>query len=185
MLRRFFPKRSTALVLVALLFATQTHAFHGDCGQPSSTGPDPSASDALHVLRAAVGLVYCVPSCICDVDASMKTTAGDALQVLRVAVGISVPLDCGDGCGVTTTTSFLSTTTTMGPTAIERGRDLYDLDCASCHKAGSHDTRGFAGDLAGRGEKMRNDLGPIDESMEGLVYTNDEVADFVAFLESL
>lgn len=181
------------LLLGGVVSAPTAFAIQGDCGQPSSVGPKASAADALFVLRAAVGLSVCTPACICDVDAKGGATAGDALLVLRFAVGLSDSLNCPANCGATTTTSSSSSTTsssmvtstTMGPSAIERGRILYDLECAGCHKAGSYDTRGFAGDLAGRGEKMRTDLGVIDESMDGLIYSADEVADFVAFLESL
>jgi hypothetical protein len=55
-----------------------------------------TASDALRVLRAAVGTVEC-DECVCDVDSSSSVTAGDALLVLRAAVGLDVTLDC-PGC---------------------------------------------------------------------------------------
>lgn len=51
------------------------------------------ASDALFVLKAAVGLVSC-PLCTCDTDNSGKVTASDALRVLRKAVGQIVTLNC-------------------------------------------------------------------------------------------
>ncbi len=68
------------------------------CGTPVSgnTG-GPTASDALFVLRAAVGLDVCTPACSCDVDGSGSTAASDALLVLSAAVGLSVTLDCA-GC---------------------------------------------------------------------------------------
>lgn len=51
------------------------------------------ASDALTVLKAAVGSVEC-DNCICDANASGSTTSSDALAVLRKAVGQAVSLAC-------------------------------------------------------------------------------------------
>jgi CSLREA domain-containing protein len=52
-----------------------------------------TASDALIVLSAAVGVSQC-PLCVCDVNDSGGTTATDALTLLRFAVGQSVTLEC-------------------------------------------------------------------------------------------
>ncbi len=54
------------------------------------------ASDALGVLRAAVGLADCneVDIAVCDPSGDGETTSADALLVLRVAVGTPVPLIC-------------------------------------------------------------------------------------------
>jgi hypothetical protein len=52
-----------------------------------------TASDALIVLRTAVGTAQC-PLCVCDVNDSGGITATDALTVLRYAVGQPVTLDC-------------------------------------------------------------------------------------------
>jgi hypothetical protein len=52
-----------------------------------------TASDALAVLSAAVGLLAC-DLCVCDVDGSGTLAATDALQTLRVAVGLDGALDC-------------------------------------------------------------------------------------------
>jgi CSLREA domain-containing protein len=52
-----------------------------------------TASDALIVLRAAIGAAQC-PLCVCDVNNSGTITASDALIVLRYAVGQPVTLDC-------------------------------------------------------------------------------------------
>jgi len=62
------------------------------CGDPSGD-EKVTASDALMVLRAAVGSAECQP-CICDADDSGAITASDALRVLRVAVGQALPLQC-------------------------------------------------------------------------------------------
>jgi hypothetical protein len=68
-------------------------AAQGDCGQPQSSGVTPVASDALSVLRAAVGANPC-PPCVCDVNGNESIAAADALLVLRVAVGAPAVLDC-------------------------------------------------------------------------------------------
>jgi len=77
----------------------------GSCGQPVSAGMNPVASDALEILRTAVGTATCgeCDSCVCDVNSSDTVTAGDALNVLQRAVGLAVNLGCscpaGPGCG--------------------------------------------------------------------------------------
>jgi hypothetical protein len=85
----------------ALLFAQALHAARGDCGQPVTAGPTPSASDCLSILYAAVGTAACDPICICDVDGSSGIpNATDALTCLRVATGVPDLLrcDCGRAC---------------------------------------------------------------------------------------
>ena len=63
------------------------------CAQPSTTGNSPKGSDALAVLRAAVGEIGCA-RCICDVDGNHAIQATDALVTLRRAVGQAVQLAC-------------------------------------------------------------------------------------------
>jgi cysteine-rich repeat protein len=64
------------------------------CGVPtSSTATVPKTSDALFVLRAAVGSVSCSFE-VCDVNDSQSINTTDALAVLRRAVGQNVILDC-------------------------------------------------------------------------------------------
>jgi hypothetical protein len=72
----------------------------GNCGDPipdASSGANSTAlitaSDALFVLRAGVGLSVC-ETCVCDVDGSGAVSATDALAVLNIAVGVAVPLNC-------------------------------------------------------------------------------------------
>lgn len=63
------------------------------CGQPVTFGDLPAASDALYILRTAVGQARCSP-CVCDTDASGATTASDALRCLKAAVGQEIQLQC-------------------------------------------------------------------------------------------
>ncbi|HYC55740.1 MAG TPA: PKD domain-containing protein [Candidatus Binatia bacterium] len=78
------------------------HAALGDCGQPLTAGNKPTASDALFVLRSAVGQSSC-DLCVCDVNGNGSTTASDSLAVLRRAVNLPVNFncisceDCGNG----------------------------------------------------------------------------------------
>jgi hypothetical protein len=63
------------------------------CAQPVSQGSDPAASDALAVLRVAVGVASCA-ACVCDVDGSGAVSAVDALVTLKRAVGQDVDVFC-------------------------------------------------------------------------------------------
>ncbi|HYC56149.1 MAG TPA: hypothetical protein VEL28_14540 [Candidatus Binatia bacterium] len=56
-----------------------------------------SASDALYVLRSAVGSEFC-HECVCDVDASGSTVTTDALFVLRRSVGQNIDFNCAPCC---------------------------------------------------------------------------------------
>jgi hypothetical protein len=68
-----------------------------DCGDIDDSGRL-TASDALFILRAAVGTVDCA-SCLCDVDQTGGgPKAGDALRVLRIAVGQPLELGCPALC---------------------------------------------------------------------------------------
>jgi hypothetical protein len=73
------------------------------CGRPVTSGANPTASDCLYILKAAVGAETCTPECICDVNAAGGVTASDALLCLKKAVGQDVTLDCGPACAVTNT----------------------------------------------------------------------------------
>lgn len=63
------------------------------CGIRVSDPPDPTASDALFILKAAVDMTDC-PLCACDVDDSGGVVATDALATLKAAVGQDVTLTC-------------------------------------------------------------------------------------------
>ena len=64
----------------------------GVCGDFNSNGSI-VASDALNILRTAVGTLECL-LCICDTDGSGGIFASDALLDLRHAVDQPVTLDC-------------------------------------------------------------------------------------------
>ncbi|HEY2774453.1 MAG TPA: hypothetical protein VGK20_10450 [Candidatus Binatia bacterium] len=105
-----------AIMLASLCAPAIASADHGSCGQPQSFGKHPSSSDALVVLRDAVGSGTCGDEqgdCECDVDDSGKVTPSDSLTVLRTAVGFPATLHCGDQCSGTTTTGPGETTTTL------------------------------------------------------------------------
>jgi cysteine-rich repeat protein len=64
------------------------------CGSPTSaTATSPKTSDALFVLRSAVGTSSCDVR-VCDVNDSGNISSSDALAVLRAAVGQPIVLDC-------------------------------------------------------------------------------------------
>ncbi len=63
------------------------------CGDPTGDGRI-TATDALAVLKAAVGTFSC-QLCVCDLDDNGSTTATDALRALKKAVGQpSITLSC-------------------------------------------------------------------------------------------
>lgn len=79
---------STTITSTTLIVTTTTIASAVECGDANDDGAV-SATDALVVLRVAVGIDTCA-ACVCDVDASggeSAVTAADALRVLRAAVG--------------------------------------------------------------------------------------------------
>jgi hypothetical protein len=66
-----------------------------DCGDPNGEGGI-TATDALFVLRASVGLEECCLLAVCAVTGGVDVVATDALLVLRVAVGLAAQdvFDC-------------------------------------------------------------------------------------------
>jgi hypothetical protein len=179
---------TTGVTTTSVTGPTTTLPGEPRCSQPVTSGANPTASDCLFILKTAVGSETCSPACICDVNSSANVTASDALTCLKKAVGQSVTLDCPCG-GVTTTTittTTSTTTTTTGGGNIEAGRADYDARCSSCHAAGSHDPEAeLASDLAGEGPKLVPDLGTIDSSMDGILLTEQGLANMEAFLNSL
>ena len=87
-----------SLLVLALshIAPTAVEAGFMDCGQPVSSGARPVATDALFVLRVAVGSETCEP-CVCDVNSSggiQPVTSTDALLTLRAAVISTETLNC-------------------------------------------------------------------------------------------
>lgn len=89
----------------------------------------------------------------------------------------------------TTTTTIPPTTTTTMPAGPDPAAGMadYDARCSVCHAAGRHDMTRLMGapDLAGKGNKLRNDLGSIAKVMSGLTMTDQEIANMAAWLNSL
>jgi len=98
---RFSYVRFLCSLGLLLSVASTAAGAQGDCGQPITSGASPTASDALAVLRTAVGSSAC-EICVCDVDGSGSIVASDALATLRRAVGQNVALACL-ACRVETT----------------------------------------------------------------------------------
>jgi hypothetical protein len=63
------------------------------CGDASNSDLLVTATDALALLHAAVGLRTC-ERCLCDADDSGAIVASDALSVLSAAVGLGTTLMC-------------------------------------------------------------------------------------------
>jgi len=89
---------------LALAFSCSGRAVAGSlpCGDLNDDG-SVTASDALSILRAAVGTDSC-DECVCDVDGSGSVAATDALIALNFAVGENVDLACPP-CATTTSTT--------------------------------------------------------------------------------
>jgi hypothetical protein len=85
------PQCGDPLVVVTRTSDIATDATPGVAA--SSRAAAITASDALFILKTAVGLETCL-ACVCDVDGGGTVTASDALIALRVAVGQAIPLSC-------------------------------------------------------------------------------------------
>lgn len=121
------------LNLGSVLAPPPASAVLGDCGQPVSNAPDPTATDCLYILNAAVGLATCSPECICEPKGSSPISATDALVCLRHSVGQPVPLTCTCGSGSSTTT------TTLGDGSVSCTIDsaICSVDPCICLRAGA------------------------------------------------
>jgi len=96
------PSDGSADGIAAQRFVTSSGPV-GSCGDPvavtasfaASThlGRAVTATDALAILQAAVGLLAC-ELCVCDVDGSGSIAASDALLTLQYSVGQSESLLC-------------------------------------------------------------------------------------------
>jgi len=96
-------RRRAAVLAIACVLALVADASPGHaeslaraCGTSDGTAREPVASDALFVLRAAVGIAGTCGRCLCDVDDGGNVGATDALLVLRRAVDGQTPLPCPD-----------------------------------------------------------------------------------------
>ncbi|HYC01518.1 MAG TPA: dockerin type I repeat-containing protein [Candidatus Limnocylindrales bacterium] len=91
-----FPLPSTSFpntTVPPTLPPTTTTMPASECGDANNDS-SVTASDALAVLRAAVGTFNDCPMSRCDADGNGSLTASDALRVLRRAVGTSVTMSC-------------------------------------------------------------------------------------------
>ena len=95
------------------------------CGDPTGDG-FVTTSDALLVLRRAIGLQFC-ELLWCDVDASGLVTASDALAVLHEAVGQDEPIMCP-----TTTTTSTSTVPSTGDQCFHDADCFWDEELDQC-----------------------------------------------------
>ena len=91
---------STTSMPIQPTTTTTTTLPGGACGDPVGDGAAAgtrssivTASDALFVLSAGVGLQSC-ELCLCDVNGSGSITATDALATLNLAVGLPADLSC-------------------------------------------------------------------------------------------
>ena len=72
------------------------------CGDTNGNG-ELEASDAVAIIRAAIGLNPGCTLASCDVNLDGKISAGDAILVLTRAVGGDVVLECSDKLGIVLT----------------------------------------------------------------------------------
>jgi uncharacterized delta-60 repeat protein len=85
---------TTPLAVATTTTTTTTTTLPVDeCGDPGSPNGSVTASDALFILVAAVGINECLP-CVCDVSGNGSIASSDALIALNFAVGQDVELMC-------------------------------------------------------------------------------------------
>ncbi|UCC55832.1 MAG: CHRD domain-containing protein [Gammaproteobacteria bacterium] len=86
--------------------------------------------------------------------------------------------------GLAEDTAEVTVTVSTGGGSFDAGMVKYDADCSGCHDAGIHDNDGgFAGDIAGTGSLLVNDLGTLNPLMNGILLTDQEILDLQAFLD--
>lgn len=161
-----FPAKSVLVAaLLPLALATSVaRAAQGDCGFPVTSGSLPKTSDALFVLRGAVGLETC-PLRVCDIDGNAEVRSSDALRLLRIAVGTALELLCPGEASSTTTstssssTSFTTSTSTLSTTSTTLAATWAEVQAVfavSC-----------AGSACHTGEHNEADLGGLDDLEQG------------------
>jgi hypothetical protein len=121
-----------AINLGSILLPLPALAVLGDCGQPVTNGPSPTATDCLFILQASVDLAACNPECICALRGSLPVSATDALVCLSLSVGQPVTLDCPCGSGTTTSTTLGGGGTSTTTTTLGGGVVACSFDSASC-----------------------------------------------------
>jgi len=93
------------------------------CASPMSKGEGVSASDALEILRTAVGISECA-LCVCDLNMSLTVTTTDAALALREAIGLENWMQCPEFATAeeaeeaqqnttSTSTTLMTTSTTL------------------------------------------------------------------------
>jgi hypothetical protein len=88
--------RGQLLLALSVSVLSSSSAWATLCGQPISHGDKPTVTDALAILKSAVGGTECASRpCSCDVDGNNSVSASDALRVLKIAVGQAVAMNCG------------------------------------------------------------------------------------------
>ena len=88
---------SFALGLSLVAVCRSVEASHFPCADGRESDVRPSATTALNVLRAAVGIRGVCGPCFCDVNADELVTSTDALLTIRRSVGLEDTLSC-NGC---------------------------------------------------------------------------------------
>jgi len=158
-------------------------ATNADCsGDDDSHGSDGDRGDDLDCVCMPVDVL--VTSTTISEPTTTSTTLEPATTTTTTLPPVTSTTTLPPATTTTTTVSLPSTTTTT-TLAASAGQQIYDARCAGCHSAGSHDTMGFAGNLARRGNRLVNNLGQIDRAMSGLMLTDQEISDLAAFLNSL
>jgi hypothetical protein len=139
--------RKVLLLAVAAILAgaASVEARWRDCGQPLTTGPSPTTTDALSILRSAVGIAGAceLEPCVCDVSGDAKLTTADAIRALKLAVGQSVVTSCGcaekAACDRATLTVEVGSEIDLGWTGIAHDSELpsgFSLDLTVVKRCG-------------------------------------------------
>jgi hypothetical protein len=150
---------------------------------PETSNPvDQNHAGAAGLLTQGLGCRDCHTAANTDSFDPPQAGGFDAGSMEALAPqrgGVSTPTP------IPPTVSTTTTTTLGGGVDPIAGRDDYDARCAFCHRAGSHDASGDFSDLAGDGDKLVMDLGALDEFMDGLFMTQQEIDNMAAWLDAL
>lgn len=165
-----------------------------DSGSAGDSDSDSDSAEGNGDAAPAPGACACVPA-VAPSSTSTTTTSSVTLPDPVDAEPPTTTLPVADPATTSTTrtTTTTSTTTTTNDTTsdIDAGRALYDNGCAVCHRAGSHDGDGFAGNIAGKGGRLRTNLTGIAGAHAsiaeppGPTLSDQELRELTAFLNSL